>query len=87
LDVGPRHQFIELAREMAVDDFGENVSHVSLRIDAIEFAGLDERRDDRPVLAAAVRAGKESVLSVECAMGRIPRSMTLESISMHASST
>jgi hypothetical protein len=42
---------------MAVDDFGDHVSHVGLRIDAIEFAGFDERRDDRPVLAAAVGAG------------------------------
>ena len=44
---------------MAVGDLGENVSHVGLRIDAIELAGLDQRRNDRPVLATAVRTGEE----------------------------
>lgn len=38
--VDPWHEFVELAREMSVDDFHEDVGHVGLRIDAIEFAGL-----------------------------------------------
>jgi hypothetical protein len=33
-----------------------------VRIDAIEFAGLDHRRDDCPMLAAAIRAREQSVL-------------------------
>ena len=48
---------------MAVDDLRENVCHVCLGIDAIDFAGFDERRDDRPVLAAAVRAGEERIFA------------------------
>ena len=50
---------------MAVDDLGENVSHVCLRIDAAELAGLDERGDDRPVLGAAIGTSEESVFSIE----------------------
>ena len=40
---------------MAVDDLGEDVGEVGVRVDAAELTGLDQRRDDRPVLAAAVR--------------------------------
>lgn len=38
--VGPRHEFGELAREVAVDDLQEGIGHVGLRIDAIELTGL-----------------------------------------------
>ena len=37
-----------------------------MRVHAIEFAGLDQRRDDRPVCAAFVVAGEECILSIEC---------------------
>ena len=50
---------------MAVDDLREDVGHIGLRIDAIEFAGFDERRDDRPVLCAAVGAGEERIFAIE----------------------
>jgi hypothetical protein len=40
---------------MAVDDACDDVGEVSLRVDAVQLAGLDERGEDRPVLAAAVR--------------------------------
>ena len=46
---------------MRVEDVGE----VGVRIDVVELAGLDQRGDDRPVLAAAVGAGEERVLAVE----------------------
>jgi hypothetical protein len=50
---------------MAVDDPSDDVSEVSLWADADKLAGLDQRRDDRPVLAAAVRPGEESILPIE----------------------
>ena len=50
---------------MAVDDLGDDVGQIGLRIDVTELAGLDQRSDDGPVLAAAVGAGKERVLPVE----------------------
>ena len=50
---------------MAVDDAGDDVGEVGLRIDAVELAGLDQRGDDGPVLAAAVGAGEEGILAVQ----------------------
>ena len=82
--VGPGQQLVELF-EMAVDDLGEDVGEVGVRIDAVELAGLDQRGDDRPVLAAAVGAGEERVLAIEG--NRADRSLdVLESISIRPSS-
>ena len=46
---------------MAVDDLRQRFGDVGLRIDAVEFAGFDKRRDGGPVLAAAIRTGKERI--------------------------
>lgn len=70
---------------MIIDDSRQYVGEVGLRIDAVEFASLDERGDDRPMLAAAVRAGKEGILAIE-SNGRMVRSTMLESISIRPSS-
>jgi hypothetical protein len=40
---------------VAVDDPRDDVGEIGVRLDAAEFAGLDERGDGSPVLAAAVR--------------------------------
>jgi hypothetical protein len=61
----PGHEFVELAREMAVDDLREDVGHIGLRIDAVELASLDKRGNDRPVLSSTVGAREESVLPIE----------------------
>jgi hypothetical protein len=50
---------------MAVDDPCERVGEVGVRIDAAELAGLDQRGDDRPIVAAAIRAGEERILAIE----------------------
>jgi hypothetical protein len=50
---------------MAVDDAGDDIGEVGLRIDAAEFAGLDQRGDDRPVLGAAVGPGEERIFAIE----------------------
>ena len=36
-----------------------------MRIDAVHFAGLDERGDDGPVFGTGVVAGEEGVLAVQ----------------------
>ena len=64
-DVGPWQQIVDLAVEMAVDDLGEHVGEIGVRIDAVELAGLDQRGDDRPVFPAAVGAGEERILAIE----------------------
>ena len=39
---------------MALDDAGDDVGEVGVRLDADELAGFDQRSDHRPMLAAAV---------------------------------
>ena len=50
---------------MAVDDLGDDVGQVAVRIDGVELAGLDQRSDDGPVLATTIGAGKECVLAIQ----------------------
>jgi hypothetical protein len=52
---GPREQLIETVDRIAGDESGEDVGEIGLGIDAVEFAGFDERSEDCPVLATAVR--------------------------------
>ena len=72
--------------EMAVDDAREDVCEIGVRIDAAQFARLDQRGDDRPGFRAAViRSGESAFLRLR-AIGRIDRSTVLESISIRPSS-
>jgi len=62
--VGPGQQVVDLALRMT-GDYAGDVGEVGLRVDGVELAGLYQRGDDGPVLAAAVGAGEESVLAIE----------------------
>lgn len=65
--IGPGHQFVDLALRMAVDDAGDDIGEIGLRVvDGVELAGFDERGDDGPMLAAAIGAGEERILAIEC---------------------
>lgn len=55
MGVGPGQQVVELALGMACNDAGDDVSEVSVRVDAVELGGFYERGDGRPVLATTVR--------------------------------
>ena len=50
---------------MTIDDLCDDVGEVGVRFDADELAGLDQRGDDGPMLAAAVGAGEECVFAVQ----------------------
>jgi hypothetical protein len=50
---------------MATDDPGEHVGEISLRVDAIHFAGCDQQGQDCPMFGAAVGAGEEVILAAE----------------------
>ena len=50
---------------MAFDEAGEDVGEIGFGIDAVQFAGLDKRGVDGPMLATAVRSREECVLSIE----------------------
>ena len=51
---------------MAVDDLGDDVGEVGLRIDGIEFAAFDQGCGDCPMLGSAIGAGEERILPVQC---------------------
>src|SRR4051794_4956554 len=46
---GPGQQFAEAAVWPVIDELGEHVSQVGMRIDAMQFAGLDQRGEHGPV--------------------------------------
>ena len=62
---GPRQQFIEAVDGMPVDHAREHIAQVGVGFDAVEFAGFDQRTDDRPPVTATVASGKEMVLPPE----------------------
>ena len=51
---------------MAVDDLGDDVGEISVGIDAVEFAGFDQRCDDRPILGTAIGAGEQRIFAIQC---------------------
>jgi hypothetical protein len=48
---------------VAVDDAGDDVGQVGVRLDANQLTGLDERGDGGPMFGTAVGAGEQSILS------------------------
>src|SRR5215469_5086619 len=68
--IGPGQEFVEAALRMAVDDAGDDVGEVGVRIDADKLAGFDQRSDHGPVLGTAVGTGEESVLAIRYALSR-----------------
>ena len=63
---GPRQQFVETIDGVSIDHAREHVVQVSVRLDAIEFAGFDQRTDDCPAFAAAIAACEQVVLAAKC---------------------
>ena len=62
---GPRQKFIEARGRPEIDEPGQHVGEISLRIDATELARLDERGDAGPVLGAVIMAGEQCILAIE----------------------
>ena len=58
---GPGHELVEARGWPEVDELGEHVGEVGLRIDAVQFAGLDECGDGCPVLRPLIMAGEQRV--------------------------
>jgi len=54
-----------LAVRVTVDDLCDDVDEVGVRLDADELADFDQRGDDGPMFAAAVRAGEECVFAAQ----------------------
>jgi len=61
----PRHELVEQRGGPEVDEPGEHVGEIGLRIGAVQFASLDERSDAGPVLRSLIMTGEERVLAIE----------------------
>src|SRR5262252_5881490 len=61
---GPRRQFRESAIGPVVDELRQHVAQIGFRVDAVQFAGLDQRGEHRPVFCSLVAASEERILSV-----------------------
>ena len=61
----PGKQLVDLAVRMAIDDPGEDVGEVGNRVDVVQLAGFDQRRDSGPMLGATVGARKQCIFPVE----------------------
>src|SRR6476646_7157722 len=61
----PGKQLVDLAVRMAVDDPGEDVGEVGNRVDVVQLAGFDQRRDSGPMLGATVGAREQRIFPVE----------------------
>ena len=57
---GPRHELVEARGWPEIDELCEHVGEVDLRIDAVQFTGLDEGGDRCPVLRPLIVAGEET---------------------------
>lgn len=68
-EVGPGQQVVDLAVRVAIDDPGEDIGEIAEGLDAVQFAGFDQRGDDCPVFGAAIGACKEGVLPMDCRAG------------------
>src|ERR1700676_864857 len=62
---GPRHELVETRGRPEVDQLGENVGQIGLRVDAVELAGLDDRGDAGPILRALIMPGEQRILAIE----------------------
>ena len=56
-DPSPWHELVDARGGPQVYEPRQHVGQIGLRIDAVELAGLDQRRDARPILRAFVMAG------------------------------
>lgn len=61
----PRHKLVECGVAVAGGKALEGIGEPDLRVDTVEFGGLDQGGDDGPVVAAIIRTGEKGILAIE----------------------
>ena len=61
---GPRQEFIETRGGPEIDQLGEDVGQIGLRLDATELCSFDERRDAGPVLCTLIMPREQRVFAI-----------------------
>jgi hypothetical protein len=64
-DVIPGQQLVDIGLFVSRGDGCHGTSQIAMRFNPIEFAGLDQRRDDGPVLRAGIVTCEERVFAIE----------------------
>ena len=62
----PRQQFVEAVDRVSVDHAREHVMDIGVGFDVVELAGLNQRTEHGPTLAAAIATREEMILATEC---------------------
>src|SRR5271166_1861353 len=62
---GPGHELVDAGGGPEVDELGEHIGEIGLRVDVVELAALDQRGDASPVRGSLVMAGEERILAIE----------------------
>ena len=63
LGPGPRQKLVEAVVRPEVDEAGEDIGEVGLRVDVLELAGFDQRSNASPIFSAVIVAGEERIFS------------------------
>lgn len=66
---------------MAIDDAGNDVGQIAVRLDPEELAAFDQRGNDSPMLGTAIGAGEERVFARQ---GKRPNGNTAYTMTMAA---
>jgi hypothetical protein len=62
---GPRQQFVKTVDRVPVDHAREHVMEVGVGLDVVKLAGLNQRTQHGPSMAAPIAAGEEMILATE----------------------
>lgn len=65
--VVPRQQFFDVRLFVPTCDGCQDTRQIAMRFDPVEFTGLDQGRDDGPVLCACIMSCEERVFTVQSA--------------------
>lgn len=61
----PGHELVPARGRPVAGDFGDDISNVSLRLDSVELAGLNDGVDRGGAFAACLRSGEQPVLAAD----------------------
>ena len=59
----PRQEFVAAIVRPEIDEADENIGQIGLGLDAVQFTGLYQRSQDRPIFGAVIMTREESILA------------------------
>ena len=59
----PRQEFVAPIVRPEIDEADENIGQIGLGLDAVQFTGLYQRSQDRPIFGAVIMTREERILA------------------------